>query len=209
LGKIILKFRLSSLFHRVYIEYHRFRFSNALNNKNAHVILGKNIHVLGPTHIRIGDQAKVIFEDNLKFYGHTRYNFVGLNKPVTIYVADNAELEIGEYSGFSAVSIYCSLKIKIGRYCNFGGNTFIWDTDFHPIHYMDRRRNIGIVSKPINIGDDVFIGANCIILKGVNIGNRSVVGAGSVVTKDIPSDEIWGGNPAKCIRIIENDGTNR
>ena len=41
-----------------------------------------------------------------------------------------------------------------------------------------------------------------IILKGVTIGENSVVGAGSVVTKDIPSGEVWAGNPAKFIRKI-------
>ena len=52
------------------------------------------------------------------------------------------------------------------------------------------------------IGEDVFIGAHSIILKGVTIGARSIVGAGSVVTKDIPADEVWAGNPAKCIRKL-------
>lgn len=50
------------------------------------------------------------------------------------------------------------------------------------------------------IGDDVFIGTNCIILKGVTIGARSIIAAGSVVTKSIPADCIAGGNPAKIIR---------
>jgi len=53
-----------------------------------------------------------------------------------------------------------------------------------------------------NIEDNVFIGANCIILKGVKIGDRSIIGAGSVVTKNVPSDQIWAGNPAKFIREI-------
>lgn len=55
---------------------------------------------------------------------------------------------------------------------------------------------------PVVIGDNVFIGAKCIILKGVTIGENSIVGAGSVVTKSIPANEIWAGNPAKFIRKI-------
>jgi acetyltransferase-like isoleucine patch superfamily enzyme len=58
------------------------------------------------------------------------------------------------------------------------------------------------VSEPIVIGDDVFIGANSIVLKGVNIGDRSIIGAGSVVSKNIPADEIWAGNPIKFIKRI-------
>ena len=58
------------------------------------------------------------------------------------------------------------------------------------------------VKSPVIIEDNVFIGARSIILKGVTIGRNSIVGAGSVVTKSIPSNQIWGGNPAKFIRNI-------
>lgn len=47
------------------------------------------------------------------------------------------------------------------------------------------------------------IGANAVILPGITIGERAIVGAGSVVTRDIPSDEIWVGNPASFLRKIE------
>ena len=52
----------------------------------------------------------------------------------------------------------------------------------------------------ITIGDDVWIGANCVILPGVHIHNGAVIGAGSVVTKDIPANAIAVGNPAKIIK---------
>ena len=48
--------------------------------------------------------------------------------------------------------------------------------------------------------DNCFIGANTVICNPVTIGANSVVGAGSVVTKDIPDNEIWGGNPAHFIK---------
>ena len=54
------------------------------------------------------------------------------------------------------------------------------------------------------IEDDVFIGANCIVLKGVTVGARSIIAAGSVVTKSIPADCLAGGNPAKVIRSLLN-----
>ena len=52
---------------------------------------------------------------------------------------------------------------------------------------------------PINIGNDVFIGVNTIILPGVNIGNQVIIGAGSVLTKSIPHGVIVAGNPARII----------
>ena len=57
---------------------------------------------------------------------------------------------------------------------------------------------------PVTIGNNVFLGINTIILKGVKIGNNVIVGAGSVVTKDIPSNEVWAGNPAKRIMSLED-----
>ena len=51
------------------------------------------------------------------------------------------------------------------------------------------------------IGNEVWIGANVIILAGTNVGNHAIVGAGSIVTKDIPKNAIVGGNPAKIIKF--------
>ncbi|MDO3628846.1 acyltransferase [Mucilaginibacter sp. BT774] len=123
----------------------------------------------------------------------------------------NAKLIIHDNCGFSGVSIYCSTSIAIGQFVLCGGNVSIWDTDFHPLDFRDRRQDLSnkINSSPIVIGDDVFIGANSIILKGVTIGNRSIIGAGSVVTKSIPEDEIWAGNPARFIKMANNETTEK
>lgn len=57
---------------------------------------------------------------------------------------------------------------------------------------------------PIVIGDNVFIGNNAIILPGVTIGNNCVIGAGAVVTKDIPSNSVVGGIPARVIKSMDD-----
>lgn len=55
----------------------------------------------------------------------------------------------------------------------------------------------------IIIGDNVFIGANVTVLPNVTIGDNSIIGAGSIVTKDIPSNCVAAGNPARVIMTIE------
>ena len=67
-----------------------------------------------------------------------------------------------------------------------------------------RHRNPSLeVTKPITVGDNVYIGVNSIIMPGVNIGNNCIIGAGSVVTKDIPEKSVYAGVPARYIKSIE------
>ena len=154
-------------------------------------------------YLNLRENSQLIISDNVIFRNKTIYNFVGIGKESSIYVNSNAILEIGKNSGFSSVSIYCANEIKIGEYCSIGGNTSIWDTDFHPLDWELRRRTFdGTKTAPICIGNDVFIGAHCLILKGVTIGDRSILGAGSVLTKNVNSDCVYAGNPAKLIRNI-------
>ena len=172
------------------LNYIRFKVNNV--NYSTFPVIKGHLYIENDGELKIGKKTR--------FNSSLLSNYVGLFKPCTIQVKNNATLTIGDYSGFSSVSIYCSEKIVIGKYLFCGGNVSIWDTDFHPLNYMQRRKgNLGVKSSSINIGDDVFIGANSIILKGVTIGDKAIVAAGSVVSKDIPENEIWGGNPIKKI----------
>jgi acetyltransferase-like isoleucine patch superfamily enzyme len=133
----------------------------------------------------------------------TRANMAGIYKTCSIDVGPGAHLSIGEGTGFSGCSIVCESSIRIGKHCNFGVNVAIYDTDFHPLDSLERRVDSQeIKRRPITIGDDVFVGANSIVLKGASIGDRSIVGAGSVVSGAIPSDQVWAGNPARHIRDL-------
>ena len=60
----------------------------------------------------------------------------------------------------------------------------------------------GVSTKPVTIEDDVWVGANAVILPGVTIGNHCVVAAGAVVTKDVPPHSLVAGVPAKVIKNI-------
>lgn len=115
----------------------------------------------------------------------------------------SAEITIGDECGFTGAVVVAETKVTIGDRVLAGGNAQIVDTDFHPLDPDERRRNINAgASRPISIGDDVFIGMNSIILKGVTIGDGSVVGAGSVVSQDVPPRTIVAGNPARVVRSL-------
>lgn len=78
-----------------------------------------------------------------------------------------------------------------------GANTLITDGDWH----QDDPRSGEL--RPVNIGDNVWLGVNVTVLKGVTIGENTVMGAGSLVVKDIPANVIAAGNPCKVIKFIE------
>lgn len=118
-------------------------------------------------------------------------------------VESGATVTIGDNVGMSSTRLWIADSLTIGNHVKVGAGVLIIDTDTHPIDYRLRRvTNDGTRHAPISIGDDVWIGAQSIILKGVTIGPRSIIGAGSVVTRDIPADCIAAGNPARVIRQI-------
>lgn len=118
----------------------------------------------------------------------------------SIYVAPDAKLVLhGGWSFLNTNStLNCFHYIEIGKGCSISDNVCIADSDSHCID-GDRDK----ATAPIIIGDHVWIGKNVTVMKGVTIGSGAVVGAGSVVTKDVPSNTVVAGNPAKPIKAIE------
>lgn len=113
-------------------------------------------------------------------------------------------IEVGE--NFYA-NAYCTIldvaKVKIGDNVMFGPSVSLY-TAVHPIHY--KARNTGYeYGIDIEIGNNVWIGGNTVVLAGVKIGDNSVIGAGSLVTKDIPPNVCAAGNPCKVIREIKEE----
>jgi acetyltransferase-like isoleucine patch superfamily enzyme len=106
----------------------------------------------------------------------------------------------------SGTTICAAVRVVIGDRCKIGANVTIVDTDFHSLDPSIRSSSEDARSakaKPVEIGNDVFIGGGCYILKGVKIGDRAVIGAASVVTHDVPPDMIVAGNPAREVARLE------
>lgn len=90
--------------------------------------------------------------------------------------------------------------IYVGDRVMFGPNVTI-ATANHPIEPGLRSKAMQY-NKSVHIGENVWVGANTVIVPGVTIGKNSVIGAGSVVTKDIPENVVAFGNPCRVLREI-------
>ncbi len=114
-----------------------------------------------------------------------------------VIVDDGATLEFG--GGTAGVNmgtrIACFSEIRLGRNVAVAEDVLMRDSDNHSVS-----GGRGLVSAPIIIGDDVWIGSRAIILKGVTIGAGAVVAAGAVVTKDVPARTLVAGVPATVKR---------
>ena len=167
-------------------------------------VFGKLPEVRG--NIKLFGHGECFFGENVVINSSLRSNPIGGAEKTIISISEGAKLEIGENTGISNTTIVCRKHIRVGKNVRIGGNTCIYDTDFHSLDLKKRisANDDDIKCREIVIADGAFIGAHCIILKGVTIGENSIVGAGSVVTKDIPDNEIWGGNPVKFIRKNED-----
>ncbi|MEX6689939.1 acyltransferase [Danxiaibacter flavus] len=114
------------------------------------------------------------------------------------------QMEIGDNSSISSyTTIYAAFGVKIGCNCLISSNCGISSIN----HIMDSTNRIrddreGNFCRPVIIGDNVWIGMNVCVLPGVQIGDNAIIGAGSVVTKDVPPNEIWGGNPARLLKKL-------
>lgn len=133
-----------------------------------------------------------------------------------------------KHRGWKKYAEYCKkyLKVTMGNECyicdsvSFGSEPYLvkmgdkvkissevrfitHDGGVHVLRNIDKKNKDIDLVMPIEIGNNVFIGLRAIIMPGVKIGDNCIIGAGSIVTKDIPSNCIAAGVPAKVISNIE------
>ncbi|MEA1989588.1 MAG: DapH/DapD/GlmU-related protein [Pseudomonadota bacterium] len=164
------------------------------------------INIVGKPIITLNAHSRIILKENVTLCSDSKYTDLGVNHPVVLRtLRANAEIIIGSFTGISGGSFCAFSSIIIGNNCLIGANVTISDSDFHSLKPQNRRFNVNeedIMTSPVVLEDNVFVGTGSIILKGVTVGENSVIGAGSVVTKNIPSNCIYAGNPAKLIKSL-------
>ncbi len=182
-------------------------YSVILGKVGSSVVFGTNIVLRHPQKIIMGDN--VIIDDNVmidaKGFGNdgiTLRNDVFIGRNSILSCKDgNIELDERANIGFNC-EVFSSNNVKIGKdniiaaytYIVGGGNYKLDRTDIPINRQYDFEGKGGVI-----LGDDVWIGAHCVILDGVHIDSGTAIAAGAVVTKDIPGLSVAAGIPAKVI----------
>ena len=92
--------------------------------------------------------------------------------------------------------------VEIGSHVNLAQGITVTALNHNFDDTQKRIDEQGVSTNPVTIEDDVWVGANAVILPGVTIGNHCVIAAGAVVTKDVPPHSLVAGVPAKVIKKI-------
>ena len=150
------------------------------------------------TRFRSERDPGLVLGDRVQVQTWTRFS---VDPPACLYIGDDTILVGGIFM--------CAEMIRVGARCVVQYNATIADSDFHPIDVESRRQDAiasspsgdrskrpALVTRPVVIGDDVWIGTGAIILKGVRIGDGATIAPGAVVTRDVPAKAVAAGNPA-------------
>lgn len=147
---------------------------------------------------KITGPGKVTFGDSIHAWAN--------HEPNTFHTfSTDSKITIGDNTVLNGAGLHAQNEISIGSGCTLG-STVITDTDFHSSSH-DRSTNLDapISSKPISIGDNVWIGGRTGILKGVIIGENAIIGFGSVVRENVPEGSTVIGNPAQVVKTENNE----
>jgi acetyltransferase-like isoleucine patch superfamily enzyme len=198
----LLNYNFKSHRSIVFLSKFHFKKTNRIDLNNA-VIERSSMTIIGTNNI-------ISFKGNLsaskiKIWGTNNqiiiHPHVKINNSTVVLRGNNIKVEIGNGSTFGSMYLVCmgdNNRIDIGENCMFAENINIWASDSHPIYNLENQ--LINPSKPITIGNDVWVGSNCTILKGVSIGNNSILGMSSFVTKNIEPGTLNVGSPARSIR---------
>lgn len=163
-----------------------------VKGENNRIIIGKNTHLNGTSFRIVGNNNTIEFGDNVRIGDACSFWAEG----------NNIKIYIGDYTTFTrTVHVNAqedNSEIYMGKDCMLSNTIIIRTSDSHPIY-----NNEGIrinPAKSIHIGDHVWIAPNSKIMKGVNIGDGCIIGSDTMVTKDLLSNVLAVGHPAKVVK---------
>lgn len=176
-----------------------------------------------PKNIRLGPGCWIERRDCFARFRSTRDPglVLGANVRAYTWTVFNVEpaglVEIGDDTTLVGATFMCADRITIGRRVIISYHVTIADSDFHPLDPDERKRDAvanaphgdrshrpAIRTRPVEIGDDVWIGIGAIVLKGVHIGRGARIGAGAVVVRDVAEGATVAGNPAHVVPAADD-----
>jgi acetyltransferase-like isoleucine patch superfamily enzyme len=166
--------------------------------------VGPGLRVRGPLRLHCHRTARIRIGARCRIQSGFAGNPVGGSHRMAFWVGPGASLTVGDGVGLSNSTIVCLRSVSIEDGALLGGDSKVYDTDFHSIDPERRTKpgNPGARSAPVRIGRRAFVGGHSILLKGTSVGEGAVVGAGSVLRKEVPDHQIWAGNPARFLAHV-------
>lgn len=161
-----------------------------------------NLLMTGFCIVDIGKNCNLNIGTNVLLNSRNKGYHINMHSPVKLMADRKGIISIGDNTRIHGTCIHAYGKISIGKNCLIAANTQIIDGNGHDLCLHDPEKRINTIGteKEIIIEDNVWIGANCIILPGSKIGYGSVISAGSVVFGELPPSVLAGGNPVKIIK---------
>ena len=161
------------------------------------------IRLLAPLYQHRGKGSKIYGSVRMDTPPYRRFA-LGQHSVVESYSCINnavGDVVIGDHT---RIGIHNTIigPVTIGNHVNLAQGITVTALNHNFDDTTKRIDEQGIATKPVVISDDVWIGANAVILPGVTIGRHVVVAAGAVVTKDVPDNTIVGGVPATIIKKL-------
>jgi len=124
--------------------------------------------------------------------------------------AHQGEVSIGAKSVLGQeCTISCFQNVSIGRECIIADRVMFIDFDHGVVDVERPIRDQGIYKRDVRIGHNVWIGYGACFLRGVTVGDNAVVGTNAVVTRDVPTNAVSGGVPARVLRMRDTPATMR
>jgi acetyltransferase-like isoleucine patch superfamily enzyme len=151
-----------------------------------------------------GKGSSIRFSARLDVFPFNKFS-LGANSIIEDFSTINngvGDVYIGDHSRIGLSSVIIG-PVTVGDYVILAQNVVVSGLNHSYEDVTVPPRLQKVITKPINIGDNVWIGANAVVTAGITIGKHSVVGAGSVVTRDIPEYCVAVGNPARIIKTYD------